>query len=517
MNPNKYRISTANAYPENLQIEVSRACSLGCPQCRRTHFASAAGGSANGGAISPTLLEKLDPVLAQVDLMCISGWGESLSTEMVWKLLDIASWQRVNPYLTTNGVLLNDRNCRRMVEQRLGQATISLDAGTPEGYRRLRPGARLEDLVENIHRLARLRDSVGSSSPAIVITFNFHDDSAAEFPPFVRLAATLPIFKAVVHPRYPPQADNTQRIQRLSPEAQAYYAEGLALAETLGVPLLASLQDVLDAQLGRPDPESEGKFFLPTLDEIRANNLFPTCRCAWDFPFIDSEGNVYPCNIYPESFGNLKEHSFEEIWDNEEFIRFRRNLIMQRPSFSCLFCHKTMWYRNTLSETVPEHLSLETDGLVGLGWYGQEKIKRSPFRWSRGKASVFIRNTFKPRLYFVAQALRGTRIHVSIDNRPIGSLAIKPYWDISSIELPPFSQELLHVSFTCPDAQDDPASTNTWCRSRLLGVAVSQIGTCLSEDDEEPRQVLRKIVAHKLPLTTIGSDVGRWMRTLFTP
>lgn len=488
MNLNKYRITSAAAYPENIQLEVSRSCGLSCPQCRRTQT-----DRASGGSLSPEVLEKMEPVLAQADMLGMCGWGESLTSPMIWKVMEAARRNRVNPCLTTNGVLLTEANCRKLVEHQPGQVTVSLDAGTPEGYRRFRPGVELEEILGKIRLLARIREEMQSTFPMIAITFNFREASAPEFPHFIRLAAGLPILKAAVHPHYPPEVDNSYREYRLSSQARAYFEEGVELARELGVTLEVRLNTILERQLGLPSPESEGQAYLPARDQIERERLFPTCRCAWDFPFVDVEGNVYPCAIYPEPLGNLAEGSFAEVWNNERFIRFRTGMVTQQPTPFCLHCHKTMWYANKLDEPIPEHLPLTAEGLVGLGWYPVEWIKDAGFRWSRGEATVYIRNSGLPMLYLTAFSLREMQVNIVVNDHPLGALRVFPEWGVRTIELPEMDEEILRVSLFCPEAQDDPASYFSWCRLRLLGVAVCQIGTCQRETDAEPQKALQSL------------------------
>ena len=534
MNYNKYRVTSAAAYPENLQLEVSRACTLACTECRRTRL-----DPRGGGSLADEILEKLEPVIAQADMLDVSGWGEPLGCEAPWKIFEIARWSRTNACLTTNGTQLTDANCRQLVERQVGQVTISLDAGTPEGFGRLRPGAELEEVTGGIWRLARMREALGSATPFIVVAFNFHESSAAEFPAFVRLAAKLPVYKAVVHPCFPQGRgksasaiceaggygiDSGQEHERMPPEGgtpelsaecRRYFETGMVLAEELGLKIDVFLQAVLDTQLGIGQASGEEKYYLPSLQDIKKGGLFPTCRCAWDFPFIDQTGNVFPCNNYPTPMGSLVRNNFEEIWDNAHFNRFRHNLVTHQPDAACLACRKTMWYPNRMSDLHAEHLALSSDGLVGLGWYPAERIGKGDFRWSRGTATVYLHNGRKPKLYFVASALRETRINVAVEGREVGTLKVGNYWEVCSIDLPAFEEMVLRVSFTCPDAQGDPASAMPRHRMRLLGIAVSQIGMCFTDRDEEPRRALKQVQPRSFPMRLLKDGIGRWMKMLF--
>ncbi len=56
------------------------------------------------------------------------------------------------------------------------------------------------------------------------------------------------------------------------------------------------------------------------------------CPIAYVEPTIDSDGNVYPCNLFtdePLSMGNVNETPFLDIWFGERFQEFRRMLASQ--------------------------------------------------------------------------------------------------------------------------------------------------------------------------------------------
>lgn len=507
MRYNKYRITSAAALPESLQLEVSRRCSLRCPACRRTIQ-----DPEGQGRLSVELLEKLEPVIAQADKLLITGWGEALEAgEIAWRTFELARWNRTNSCLATHGSRLTPEVCARLLESRVGHVTVSLDAGTPEGRRRLRPGSELESVVAGIRRLAGARDERGSTTPFISVAFNFHAGSAEEFPAFVRLAATLPVREAVVHPCFPYGGEEGEADARLPDWMRLQYEEGLAEAARLGLKVASFPAGFLERQLGIGEGEP-GFHYLPSLAEIRGRALFPTCRCPWDLPFVDHAGGVHPCCHYPEPLGSLRENSFEEIWDGERFNWFRLGLVTHQPDPVCLRCRKTLWYHNRLGDYPAEHLPMSVDGLVGLGWYPPERIGRGAFRWSRGEATVYLQNTGKRKLYCIAMALRETRVEMRVEGQPVGPMTVRNYWGICSAELPKLDSPALRVSLRCPDAQEDPASRETQHRMRLLGIAVSQIGLCESEQDEEPRRGMRLIRPPALPVRLLKKGVGAWKR-----
>jgi len=50
------------------------------------------------------------------------------------------------------------------------------------------------------------------------------------------------------------------------------------------------------------------------------------CSAGTDLFFLDPYGEVYPCNVMKESMGNLKEKSFDEIWDGQRAREVREKV-----------------------------------------------------------------------------------------------------------------------------------------------------------------------------------------------
>ncbi|MEF9426555.1 MAG: SPASM domain-containing protein, partial [Candidatus Mariimomonas ferrooxydans] len=49
------------------------------------------------------------------------------------------------------------------------------------------------------------------------------------------------------------------------------------------------------------------------------------CIAAQVIALIDVDGNVLPCSYFPKSAGNVKEKSFQDIWENSELFKELRN------------------------------------------------------------------------------------------------------------------------------------------------------------------------------------------------
>lgn len=65
------------------------------------------------------------------------------------------------------------------------------------------------------------------------------------------------------------------------------------------------------------------------------------CTKPWNNVFIETNGDVYFCCFSgrPEGkIGNLKKNSFEEIWNDEESMKIRRDIMKGEIPAGCINC-----------------------------------------------------------------------------------------------------------------------------------------------------------------------------------
>ena len=485
-NLNVFLFREGTSYPTQFQVETTSRCNLKCPNCRRTtDFPDAAESQ------SPEILKNIKELLSHVDRMTISGWGESLMGRSLEELLEMARQAKVSVSITTNGTLLTDRKCRALIEKRVGSVTVSMDAGTPEGYARLRPGGvPFEKVVEGINRLCALRGELVSPVPAVDIAMVYYDDSANELIPLLKLVAeklpkiTLVVLQVLYFSDFSPEA----KAYRLSQKSIEILNEARELAKSLNIQLVIDNPGQMEFDLGQKPQGSEHHFSIPTLDEIRENQLVPTCNSAWENPFIDAQGNVYPCCIYPESFGNINETPFEEIWQGPKMTAMRLGLHSGNPSEHCRNCRKTLWYPNATTKQLQSVVQLGAAGFIGMGWYEVEQTRwGTPFRWGRDRCDLFVYSSGEPLLFIEAATLPGGQeLEVSINGSVVASLDIGEKWAVYTLPIPAGTNGDVQIGLRSLRPQKHPVESESWWPHRVLGVAVCQAGVCGS-----PEKILR--------------------------
>jgi len=96
-----------------------------------------------------------------------------------------------------------------------------------------------------------------------------------------------------------------------------------------------------------------------TLTFNRDKKRMLECRAGIEFFYLAPEGVVYPCLTIPSPMGDLKEHTFEEVWESEQADRVRAEIK------GCEECWMICTARSGIKKNIPK----------ALGWIAKEKLK----------------------------------------------------------------------------------------------------------------------------------------------
>lgn len=88
----------------------------------------------------------------------------------------------------------------------------------------------------------------------------------------------------------------------------------------------------------------------------------PHCLAPWKASFIQADGFVRPCCIYPPTMGNTNDKKLEAIWNDEPYRKLRLAMLGKEPMPEiCANCHDSMrhldieWYlRHAIQERIEQ-------------------------------------------------------------------------------------------------------------------------------------------------------------------
>lgn len=156
---------------KRLHISFGEACNIRCVMCNNPQ----------NHAASPILL---DPkvVIRNIDLtpfitIMLRG-GEPLVIRECLEYMDYLEEIGKRYTILTNGTLIDDARAQRLAEH-AHSVIVSLNGATKEGHESVNKGSHFERVVENIQRMRRARDSLGSGMILVghmtITTSNLHE------------------------------------------------------------------------------------------------------------------------------------------------------------------------------------------------------------------------------------------------------------------------------------------------------------------------------------------------------
>ncbi len=305
--------------PPGIEIEMTNRCNLACIQCLRSL------------GLKPYKLGDMDfenykQILAQfpyVMNLSLNGFGEPMMYKHFFDIVAYTRqerpWCKIGIY--SNGMMIEEERAHRLMDCGLTELNISIDAATPETYRRVRRGGRLNVLHDNIKRLVRVKQETGARFPLIGINFVLLNDNEGELVTFVEQAAEFGVdfINCITYASYDWGFQN-----RRTPES---YRRELDAARSRMEALHVRCKSFPSDDLSWSDPDKPFDCSMFWGDNFRVT--------------YDGEITLGCCTPFKEtySYGNMLQTPFTEIWNNAQFQK-NREMARQHlaPNATCASC-----------------------------------------------------------------------------------------------------------------------------------------------------------------------------------
>ncbi len=294
--------------PVNLMIILTRRCNLKCIMCPRIHEEKI--------ALPLELVGKLYPLFPYLEWIDWQG-GEVFLVDYFKKLfLEISNRQpHILQHITTNGLLI-DKEWAEIFSQSNVDLLYSIDGVTKDVYEYVRTGARFDDLIRSLELINEFKEKRGNYNrlemTAVVMKCNYKNLSL--FPDFCKRynfnSLTLNFLQPEIIPEQDilinpdPEAISYLRviIPQIKNTCKEYNIEFKCMFESR---LIDSQQHPLDKNI-KADPYD--------------------CIYPWTRIHVQPDGKVYPACQCSLSIGDLKNNTWEDIW-NGHTMQLYRNLI----------------------------------------------------------------------------------------------------------------------------------------------------------------------------------------------
>lgn len=174
--------------PRVIEIEVSSRCNI-TPACVMCDIDLAG----KAFDIPLEVVEKLAPLFPGATQILLHGIGEPLMNRDLMSIIALVP-DRSKTGFNTNALMLTRSVAVRLVDLGIGWLNVSIDAATPETYRKIRRND-FSRVTNNIRGLIEARGD--RKVPEVFINMTLMKENIAEAPAFVRLGAELGVNQVI--------------------------------------------------------------------------------------------------------------------------------------------------------------------------------------------------------------------------------------------------------------------------------------------------------------------------------
>jgi radical SAM protein with 4Fe4S-binding SPASM domain len=299
---------------------LTRRCNLFCAHC----YMSAAPGAEAAGELTTEECRRVMADIARVNphVFLILTGGEPLIRPDLYELAARGREHGFTVVVGTNGVLLREKQARRLREHGVQGASLSLDSTDParhDAFRHL-PGAW--------QGAVRATEALRAEGLDFSLHMSVTDWNLGEIPGMIDLARELGA--RVLNFFFLVRTGRGEQLTDITPEQYEQILTYLARAQGVGGPdaapsVLESTEDAWSVPVGRTGGLLIRAKCAPHFRRIiwqrdprsplLANYAHGSCPAGKYYCRITPDGDVTPCPYMPVSAGNLRQVGFAELWE----------------------------------------------------------------------------------------------------------------------------------------------------------------------------------------------------------
>lgn len=283
-------------YPISISFEPTTSCNLRCPECPSglRSFTRPTGMLQND-----FFTQTIDQLSADLLYLVFYFQGEPYLNPHFLQMVKYASAKKIYTATSTNAHYLTDENARKTVESGLDRLIISIDGTTQEVYQQYRRGGRLDKVIEGTKNIVAWKKKLKSNKPFIFFQF------------------------LVVKPN----EHQTNEIKKLAKECGVDEVR-FKTAQVYDYQNDPNSLIPSSSRFSRYKKNSDGAIQLK-------NALSNHCWRLWHATVITWDGLVVPCCFDKDAqhqLGDLKGKPFREIWNDHNYVNFRKQLLTSRKN-----------------------------------------------------------------------------------------------------------------------------------------------------------------------------------------
>ncbi|MEP6594959.1 MAG: radical SAM/SPASM domain-containing protein [Ginsengibacter sp.] len=290
-------------YPISVSFEPTTSCNLRCPECPSGLRAFT---RPTGMLQKDFFTQTIDDIHKHLLYLIFYFQGEPYLNRDFLKMVKYASAKGIYTATSTNAHYLTDEVARTTVESGLDRLIISIDGTTQEVYKQYRVGGNINKVIEGAKNIVKWKKKLNSKTPFIFFQF------------------------LVVKP-------NEHQIEEIKILAKEVGVDEVRYKTAQVYNYKSDVNNLIpvNEKFSRYKKNDDGSY-------ATKNKLTNRCWKLWHANVITWDGLVVPCCFDKDAshrLGNLKMQSFKEIWNNDNYKKFRKELMTGRKNIDiCANC-----------------------------------------------------------------------------------------------------------------------------------------------------------------------------------
>jgi radical SAM protein with 4Fe4S-binding SPASM domain len=301
--------------PKWIAWEITGRCNLRCIHCR-----SASDDESNDGEYGTSDAKGLiDEIAGYASPVLVLSGGEPLLREDCFALARHGTAKGLRMCLATNGTLVDEAVCEEIRDSGIRMVSLSLDGSTPEIHDDFRQQSGAFDGVKKAASYFR------EFEIPFLINSSFTKRNQHDIENVYRLAKEFGakawyLFMIVPTGRAEDAVDELISQEEYEKILRWHYQQELDETDLLMRPTCAPHY----FRIVREQSRKEGRKYKQRSLAF-ATGVAKGCLAGQHIAFIDRFGDVRPCSYFSEAAGNLREQSFQEIWENSPLLKDLRD------------------------------------------------------------------------------------------------------------------------------------------------------------------------------------------------
>lgn len=289
--------------PMSVSFEPTTSCNLRCPECPSGLRAFT---RPTGMLQQDFFRHTIDDIHRHLIYLIFYFQGEPYLNPEFLEMVKYAADKKIYTATSTNAHYLTEEMAKKTIESGLDRLIISIDGTTQEVYQQYRVGGKLNKVLEGASNIVKWKKILKSKKPFVIFQF------------------------LVVKP-------NEHQMEEVK-----------ALAKAIGVDEVrfktAQVYDYEnDPHALIPDNKKYSRYQKDASGVYQPKNkMMNHCWKLWHANVITWDGLVVPCCFDKDAMhrlGNLQLEKFTDIWKNDNYRQFRKELMTSRKQIDiCSNC-----------------------------------------------------------------------------------------------------------------------------------------------------------------------------------